>query len=60
MKVKLFLAAGLIACMCLSACSSDMESSGSNPLQSGQSSYSQDDFPRKARTHFLPQKVKKI
>lgn len=48
MKVKLFLAAGLIACMCLSACSSDMESSGSNPLQSGQSSSSQDDFPPKS------------
>lgn len=43
MKVKFFLAAALIACVCLGACSNDMESSSTDPTQSNQSSSSEND-----------------
>ena len=43
MRVKLFLAAALIACVCLGACSNDMESSSTDPTQSNQSSSSEND-----------------
>ena len=43
MKVKLFLAAALIACVCLGACSNDMESSSTDPTQSNQSSSNEND-----------------